>query len=150
MTDERFMLAALEEAQKAYAENEVPVGAVVVLGGEIVGRGHNRREANHDISSHAEIEALKEAAKRLNSWNLRGCTLYVTLEPCVMCSGAILQSGIDRLVYGANDKTMGAVCSHYQIFDDPSAPNRPLITKGVLAQESTKLLTAFFTHVVRD
>ena len=144
MNDERFMLSAIEEAKKALQENEVPVGAVVVFEDKIIGRGHNRREKTDDITSHAEIEAIKEAAKFLGSWNLNGCILYVTLEPCLMCGGAILQSGLFRVVYGADDERMGAIVSHYNIFDLPSKETRPLITKGVLAEACSALLKTFF------
>lgn len=144
MTDEQGMSLALLEAEKAYKENEVPVGAIVTLNDEVIGRGHNRREANLDISSHAEIEALKDAAKRLGTWNLKDCTLYVTVEPCMMCSGAILQANVSRVVYGTDDPSMGAVCSHLGAFDDPSFPHRPLLTKGILEKECKEKMESFF------
>ena len=147
MTDEEFMKEALAEAKLAFSENEVPVGAIIVFNNQIVGRGHNRREAKKDISSHAEIEALKNAAETLGRWDLSGCTLYVTIEPCLMCSGAILQSKIKRVVFGAEDPTMGAVCSHYGVFDEPSTTERPLITNGVLADECQLLMESFFKSV---
>ena len=147
MTDEQYMNLALLEARKAIEENEVPVGAIVVFDGNIVGKGHNGREAKLDISSHAEIEAIKDAEKNLGKWDLSGCTLYVTVEPCLMCSGAILQSNISRLVFGTTDPTMGAVCSHYEVFDDVTSPNRPLVTKGVLEKECANLMLEFFKSV---
>ncbi len=147
MNDEELMALAINEAKKAYEENEVPVGAAVVLNDKVIGLGHNKRESKLDISSHAEIEAIKSAAKTLGSWNLEGCTLYVTVEPCLMCSGAILQSNIHRVVYGADDPTMGAVCSRFGAFDDPSFANRPLITKGVLENECKTLIKKFFEEL---
>ncbi len=147
MTDEQWMKIALEEASLAYSSNEVPVGAIIVLDGQIIGRGHNQREAKLDISSHAEIEALKDAAKNIGSWNLKGSTLYVTVEPCMMCSGAILQAGISRVVYGTDDQTIGAVRSHIGAFDDPSFPNRPLVTRGVLEEECRTLMEEFFKNL---
>ena len=144
MTDEQGMKLALEQAKLAYEQNEVPVGAIVVLNDKVIGKGFNRREAKLDISSHAEIEAMKDAAKGLGSWNLKGCSLYVTVEPCMMCSGAILQSGISRVVYGSDDPSIGAVRSHFGAFDDPTFPNRPLVTRGILEDECKALMEKFF------
>lgn len=144
MTDEQGMKLALEQAKLAYEQNEVPVGAIVVLNDKVIGKGFNHREAKLDISSHAEIEAMKDAAKSLGSWNLKGCSLYVTVEPCMMCSGAILQSGISRVVYGSDDPSIGAVCSRFGAFDDPTFPNRPLVTRGVLEDECKALMEKFF------
>lgn len=141
------MKEALLEAQKAFAKGEVPVGAVVVYEGQIVGRGHNQRESGLDISSHAEIEAMKNAAKTLGRWNLSDCTLYVTLEPCLMCAGAILQSGLFRVVYGAEDEQMGAICANYHVFDAPSAKSRPLVSRGVCSKECADLLQQFFVSL---
>ena len=117
MDDIEFMNIALEEAEKALRENEIPVGAVVVKDGKVISVGHNQRECLNDITSHAEIEALKNAAKVLGSWKLNGCTLYVTLEPCLMCTGAILQSRVSRVVFGAKDERDGALISNYFVFD---------------------------------
>ncbi|OPZ37145.1 MAG: tRNA-specific adenosine deaminase [Tenericutes bacterium ADurb.BinA155] len=142
--DHLYMNLALAEANKAASEGEVPVGAVVVLGDRVIGKGRNHREAKLDISSHAEIEALKAAAKSLGKWDLSGCALYVTLEPCLMCSGAIMQSRITRLVYGADDLKKGAVTSNFYVFDDPKAESHPLINKGILKDESEQLLSSFF------
>lgn len=144
MQDEIFMQEALKEAQKAYELGEIPVGAVVVKDDVIIGRGHNLREKNNDISSHAEIEALKDAAKTLGNWRMNGCTLFVTLEPCPMCSGAILQSRISRVVFGAKDTRDGAVVSNYYLFDSPCAHERPLVSVGTLNGECEKLLKLFF------
>lgn len=147
MIDEKWMKEALDEARLAQKENEVPVGAVIVKDGVIIGRGHNEREAKNAISSHAEIEAILDAEKKLGSWSLEGATLYVTLEPCLMCAGAILQSRLHRVVYGVNDPKMGAIKSHYYVFDDPSYPNRPLVNDGCLEKESQALLESFFLSI---
>lgn len=122
---------------------EVPVGAVVVKGGEIIGRGYNRRQTNKDITGHAEIMALTEAAKTLGDWRLDGCDLYVSLEPCAMCAGAIMQSRIRRVYFGAFDPGQGAVCSKVRLFDITLA-HRPDYEGGVLAEEATELLKKFF------
>jgi tRNA(adenine34) deaminase len=144
MTDEEYMLEALLEAQKAYNEGEVPVGAIVVYQDHIIGRGHNRRESLLDVSSHAEIEALKDASKHLGRWVNEECSLYVTLEPCLMCAGAISQARIKRLVYGANDPNMGAIASNFFIYSDPHIAFRPLVSKGVKEKECLALLNRFF------
>ena len=135
---------ALEEARIALEEGEVPVGAVIVKDGEIIARGHNHREAKHDISSHAEIEALKEAGRVLSTWNLKGCTLYVTLEPCLMCAGAIEQSRISTLVYGADDPQEGAITSKRAVFDLENQKNSLLIYRGVEKNRCQAILDDFF------
>ena len=140
--DELYMEEALAEAHLALAEGEVPVGAIVVYQGDIVGRGHNTRESNSDISGHAEINALKEASRHLGRWNTEGCTLYVTLEPCLMCGGAIKQSRLTSLVYGASDEEEGAL-SAYHVFDADNAVQT--IVKGVKERECQDLLKDFFT-----
>lgn len=144
MSDEEYMSLALKEAEIALENKEVPVGAVVVFNGKVVGKGHNEKEEKKDVSSHAEIEAIRDAAKNLGTWNLSDCTLYVTVEPCLMCSGAIMQSYITRVVYGTDDVTMGAVCSHFYAFDDPSFLRRPLVTKGIKKDECEALMKKFF------
>lgn len=144
MYEERFMRMAIEEAKLALKEGEVPVGAVVVKDGVVIGKGHNKREAFHDISSHAEIEAVKEAEEKLRDWRLDGAELYVTLEPCLMCSGAILQARIGKVVFGAFDEKDGAVVSRYFVFDSPSIHPRPLVFHSVLKDECQKLLSCFF------
>ena len=141
--DLRFMEAALELAREAAAEGEVPVGCVIVRRGEIVGRGRNRRETHKTALGHAEIEAIADACKNLGGWRLWECTLYVTLEPCPMCAGAIINARIPRVVYGAGDKKCGAcggVCSLF----DMAFNHHPQVTWGVLEQESQALLTEFF------
>ncbi len=149
-TDIAFMLEALKEAQLAYDAGEVPVGAVVVRNGEIIGRGHNEREKNLDISSHAEINALKEASKTLGRWDLSDCSLYVTLEPCLMCAGAILQSKIRFLSFGTLDKKAGAILSIYHVFDTNNAYMPPLIDKGLCEASCSEILTRFFTEKLRS
>ncbi|MCR4440557.1 MAG: tRNA adenosine(34) deaminase TadA [Peptococcaceae bacterium] len=144
MLHEEYMKEALQEARKAMKNGEVPVGAVVVLNGEIIGRGHNRRESAHDPTAHAEILALREAGKKLNSWRLNGAVLYVTLEPCPMCAGAVLQSRIDRVVYGADDPKAGSAGTLLNILQFPGFNHQVKITGGVLAGEAAALLREFF------
>ena len=142
--DEQFMAIALRQAQAAADEGDVPVGAVIVHRGQIIGRGRNQRELLNDPTAHAEILAITAAAQALQSWRLVGCTLYVTLEPCVMCAGAIVNARIDRVVYGADDPKAGACQSLYQILADTRLNHRPAVAAGVLAAQSTELLQAFF------
>ncbi len=144
MSDKEFMREAIKEAQRAFSENEVPVGAVVVLDGKIIGRGHNKRETNLDISSHAEIEALKDAARTIGSWHLEGASIYVTLEPCLMCSGAIAQARVMNLIYGCDNEDQGAIVSNYFVYNDPHMPFRPLVKTGILEDECRQLLIDFF------
>jgi tRNA(adenine34) deaminase len=139
------MRAALAEAQAALETGDVPVGAVVVDStGAVLGRGRNRREADTDPLAHAEILALRQAAASRGDWNLDDCTLVVTLEPCVMCAGAVLQSRIGRLVYGAWDEKAGAVGSVYDVIRDRRLPHRIEVVAGVDAEASARLLTDFF------
>lgn len=142
--DERFMRAALAEALAAEAEGDVPVGAVVVQNGRIIARGHNQREVLQDPTAHAEMIALTSAAAHVESWRLEGCTLYVTLEPCVMCAGALVHARVERLVFGAMDPKAGAVGSLYNIPADARLNHRPPVTPGVLADECADLLRTFF------
>jgi tRNA(adenine34) deaminase len=144
MSDEEYMAQALKYAQIANEMGEVPVGAVVVKDGVIVGFGYNRRESEKDISSHAEIEAIRDAESKLGHWVLDGCSLYVTLEPCLMCAGAIEQARIARLVYGASDPSEGAIESHFCVYGDPTLKHRPLVKGGVLASECEGILSSFF------
>ena len=138
------MHAALAEAEVAAGSGEVPVGAVVVAGGEIIARGHNRSEADNDPSAHAEIVALREAARRAGNYRLTDATLYVTLEPCAMCMGALVQARIARLVFGAYDPKAGAAGSAIDLADSPSFNHRFEINGGVLAEECGAVLKAFF------
>lgn len=142
--DERWMRAALAEALAAEEEGDVPVGAVVVQNGRIIARGHNQREVLQDPTAHAEMIALTSAAAHMESWRLEGCTLYVTLEPCVMCAGAIVHARVDRVVFGAMDPKAGAVGSLFNIPADARLNHRPEITSGVLADECGDLLRTFF------
>lgn len=144
--DERFMRAALSEALAARDEGEVPVGAVVARGERIIGRGHNQRERLNDPTAHAEMLALTAAAAFVQSWRLDGCTLYVTLEPCAMCAGAIVQARIERLVFGAADPKAGACMSLYSIPTDERLNHRVEIAAAVLTDECAALLQEFFAR----
>jgi len=144
MTDEVGMGAALAEAAYAEAAGEVPVGAVVVLHEAIIGRGYNRPIALSDPTAHAEILALREAARTLNNYRLPGTTLYVTVEPCLMCVGALLQARVQRLVFGCRDPKAGAVGSLYDVSNDPRLNHQLEVTIGVRADESRALLQRFF------
>ena len=139
-----YMRMALEEAQKAAAEHEIPVGAVVVKDGEVIARAHNRRENDHDPTAHAELLALREAARLLGDWRLRGCTLYVTLEPCPMCAGAMVMSQLSRCVYGAADERQGCCGSVYDLPGDPGLGAATAWQSGVMAAECGKLMSDFF------
>lgn len=142
--DERFMQQALEEARQAAEEGEVPIGAVVVYDGEVVARAHNRRETEADPSAHAEFSAMLQAANVLGRWRLTGCTVYVTLEPCLMCAGLMINARIDRCVYGAADPKGGALGTLYDVSADPRLNHAFEVTTGVLADESAEMLRAFF------
>jgi tRNA(adenine34) deaminase len=146
-TDVDYMRLALDEARQALAKGEVPVGAVVACKGEIIGRGHNLREARQSPFAHAEVIAIQSASERLQSWRLSACDVYVTLEPCVMCVGAILQARIRRLVFGCLDAKAGAVASLYGLCDDARLNHRLPATGGVLARESAQLLESFFKEL---
>ena len=144
ITDQAMMALALDEARAAASCGEVPVGAVVVHDGEVVARAHNLREGLQDPSAHAELLALREAARKLGRWRLSGCTLYVTLEPCAMCAGALVLARIDRLVYGCDDPKAGACGSVIDIVREPKLNHRIEIVRGVLARECGHVLTEFF------
>ncbi|MCE8022977.1 MULTISPECIES: tRNA adenosine(34) deaminase TadA [Halomonadaceae] len=144
-SDEFYMHRALDQAREGLAAGEVPVGAVVVSpAGEIVGVGFNAPISGHDPSAHAEIRALRDAARRLGNYRLDGCTLYVTLEPCLMCTGAIIHARIARLVYGAAEPRTGMVESKANLFAQPWHNHRVTVEGGVLAARAAKLLKAFF------
>jgi tRNA(adenine34) deaminase len=142
--DERFVREALDLAHAAALDGEVPVGCVVVVDGVVVGRGQNRRERQHDPLAHAEILALREAALTLGRWRLVGATLYVTLEPCFMCAGALVNARVDRLVYGAVDPRAGAVVSLGKVCEDARLNHRLSVTGGVLAEPCGDVLRTFF------
>jgi tRNA(adenine34) deaminase len=144
MTDQEYMQIALQLAQQGAAAGEVPVGALVVRDGEIVGRGYNAPISRHDPSAHAEIQAMREAALTLGNYRLVGCTLYVTLEPCAMCAGAIQHARIARLVFGASDPKSGACGSVVNLMEETRLNHHAEVTAGVMAQECGALLSAFF------
>ncbi len=141
---EHFMRIALEEAEQALREEEVPVGAAIVREGRLIARAHNQREQLRDPTAHAEMIAITQAAGSRQSWRLDGCTLYVTLEPCPMCAGAILQARIPTLVYGAADPKAGAVDTLFRLLDDPRLNHRVETVAGVLAASCGEVLSRFF------
>ena len=143
--DEGFMRLALEMAVRAADVGEVPVGAVVVSGGQVVGRAANGREASADPTAHAEVLALREAASAFRAWRLVGASLYVTLEPCPMCAGALLAARVSRLVFGASDPKAGACGSLYNLCADPRLNHEVAVTRGLLGEESARLLSAWFS-----
>ena len=143
--DERFMRSALAQAREALEDGDVPIGAVVVHNGRVIGRGHNQREKLNDPTAHAEMIALTAASSFLESWRLEGCTLYVTLEPCAMCAGAIVLARIARLVFGATDPKAGACVSLYNITTDERLNHRVELDQAILADECVMLLTEFFS-----
>lgn len=141
-----FMKAALKEAKKAYAEGEVPVGAVIVRNGEIIARGRNKREKNKNALAHAEIMAIDKACKKLGGWRLFDCEMYVTLEPCPMCAGAIINSRLKKVTIGALDEKSGAVMSVVSLFDLPFN-HKPEIEIGLMKDECRKMLSDFFKEL---
>jgi len=145
MTDHDFMQIALDLAQQAGAAGEVPVGAIVVKDGEIIGRGSNAPITTHDPTAHAEIRAMRDAAQHLGNYRLVGCTLYVTLEPCAMCTGAIQHARIAKLIYGASDPKTGACGSVVNLMAEPKLNHHTEISGGVLAAECGTLLSSFFS-----
>lgn len=142
--DQHYMRLALQEAQQALECDEVPVGAVIVHQQRLIAAAHNQREMLRDPTAHAEMIAITQAAEALGSWRLEDCTLYVTLEPCPMCAGAILQARLPRVVYGATDPKAGAVQSLYQLLSDARLNHRAVTTSGVLAQPCGEILSRFF------
>ncbi|MBC7246706.1 MAG: nucleoside deaminase [Actinobacteria bacterium] len=144
MRDRDFMLMALEEARLAAGEGEVPVGAVLVKDGEVIARARNRREATGNPLDHAEMLALSEGAAHLGAWRLEGTTMYVTLEPCPMCAGAMVQARVARLVFGARDLKLGAAGSRYNLVSDETVHHRLVVIDGILERECLSLLRDFF------
>jgi tRNA(adenine34) deaminase len=142
--DERFMQLALEEAQVALEHGDIPIGAVLVKGEDVVAKAHNCRELRRDATAHAEMDALRLGAERLGDWRLVGCELFVTLEPCPMCAGAAVAHRIDRLVFGAWNTRAGAAGSLHNITDDPRATHRVDVVRGVLAEPCGELLAGLF------
>ena len=141
-----YMREAIAEARIAMTEGELPVGCVIVYNNEIIARGHNEREQTNDPTAHAEVVAMRRAASRLKAWRLNGCTLYVTLEPCPMCAGAISQARVEHLVYGAPDPAQGCAGSVYRICEDPAFSHFCPSDGGVLRDECTALLNRFFEN----
>ena len=146
MRDDDFMRLALEEASRALSHDDVPVGAVIVRGGSVVAAAGNERELRGDATAHAEVLAISAACRDTGTWRLDGATLYVTLEPCPMCAGAVVYSRLERLVYGAADPRAGAARSLYNIPQDPRLHHNVELTTGVLAEESLALLRDFFAR----
>ncbi|WKN28383.1 tRNA adenosine(34) deaminase TadA [Apilactobacillus kunkeei] len=143
-TSEYYMKEALFEAKKAYMIKEVPIGAIVVKDGEIIGRGHNLRELSNNALDHAEVVAIDEACRHLHSWRLEDCDLYVTIEPCLMCAGAIINSRIKNVYYGANDVKAGAAESLYHVLEDSRLNHQVNVSGGILAEDAKNLMKSFF------
>ena len=141
---EKYMKLALKEAKKAYDKLEIPVGAIIVKDGKIIARAHNQKETKFDTTKHAEILAIQKASKKLKSWRLIDCEMYVTLEPCTMCAGAIINSRIKKIYIGASDEKTGAVGSVLNLFDDYKFNHKPEYEKGILEQECSEILKRFF------
>ena len=149
MTDRQAMLLAIKNAKSAAADGEVPVGAVVLKNGKVIGEGRNRREKGKNAVWHAEIEAIENACQTVGSWRLRGCELFVTLEPCPMCAGAIMNARLDRLVFGAYDENGGFIISRNGLFD-VLAEVRPTIVGGYMENECAEILESFFQNRRND
>lgn len=145
--DEKYMSMAIKEARKAYNKDEVPVGAVIVKDGKIIAKGYNIKESKQDTTKHAEIIAIQKASKNLKTWRLSGCTMYVTLEPCTMCAGALIQSRLDRVVIGAMDEKTGACGSILNVLKDYKFNHTVELTTGVLEQECKEILQNFFKEL---
>jgi tRNA(adenine34) deaminase len=144
LTDEEAMRHALDQASAAIAHDDVPIGAVVVRDGEIIAARHNERELTGDPTAHAEVLAIRDAARVVGHWRLLDCTLYATLEPCVMCAGALVNARIGRVVFAATDPKAGGIASLYELCSDPRLNHRPPVTAGVCADEAGALLRTFF------
>jgi len=145
--EDRFMRMALEEARKAYKIGEVPVGAIITKDDVVIGRGHNLREKNGDALAHAELIAIKGACENVQGWRLTGCTMYVTIEPCPMCAGAIIQSRIDKVVFGATDLKAGACGSVFNLLQMDKLNHQSEIVKGILEHECSTLMKEFFREL---
>lgn len=141
---DKFMLEAIKEAKKAAEIDEVPVGAVIVKNGKIISRAHNLREKKQDATCHAEVLAIQKACRKLNSWRLEGCSIYVTIEPCSMCAGTILQARLKSVVYGAKDPKGGAIESSLKLFESKNINHHPEIIAGVLKDECSSIMSNYF------
>ena len=148
--DEKFMKEAKKQAMKAYALKEVPIGCVIVYEGKIIARGYNRRNTDKNTVSHAEMNAIKKASKRLGDWRLEGCPLYVTLEPCQMCAGAIIQARIDRVVIGSMNPKAGCAGSVLNLLEMDGFNHKAEVTRGVLEEECSSMLTGFFKELRKE
>ena len=146
-TDVRYMAEAMKEARKAYRKRETPIGCVIVRDGKIIARGRNRRDRSGNVLAHAEIEAIRKACKKLKDWRLEGCTMYVTLEPCPMCAGAIVQARMDRLVIGTMSPKAGCAGSILNLMDVPQFNHQVPVTKEVCGDECSRMLTEFFAEL---
>ena len=144
MTDEQYMEEAYKQAKKAYLKDEVPIGAVIVYQDKIIARGYNKRVLHQNTEDHAEMVAIRKANKVLGSWRLEDCDIYVTLEPCPMCAGAIQQARMRRVIYGASDLKAGAVGTKFNLYDIKGYNHYPKVTKGVLEEKCSEILTDFF------
>ncbi len=144
---EKYMKQAIREARKAYALGEVPIGCVIVNEGKIIGRGYNRRNTDKSTLSHAEITAIKKASKKMGDWRLEGCTLYVTLEPCQMCAGAIVQARIDEVVMGSMNPKAGCGGSILNLLEMPEFNHQVKVTRGIMEEECSQMLTIFFKEL---
>lgn len=144
---EKYMKEALKQAKKAYLLGEVPIGCVIVYEGKIIGRGYNRRNTDKNTLSHAEITAIRKASKKVGDWRLEGCTLYVTLEPCQMCSGAIVQARITEVVMGCMNPKAGCGGSILNILEMPQFNHQVKVTRGILGEECSRMLTTFFKEL---
>ncbi|MFD0590544.1 tRNA adenosine(34) deaminase TadA [Paenibacillus sp. GCM10027627] len=145
--DRSWMMEAIAEAKKAEQIGEVPIGAVIVRNQEIIGRGHNLRETKHDPTAHAELVAIRDACENIGAWRLLDCTLYVTLEPCPMCAGALVQSRVKRVVYGTTDPKAGCAGTLMNLLQEPRFNHETELTSGVLQDECALLLTQFFRRL---
>ena len=145
--EEKFMKEAIRQAKKAYVLREVPIGCVIVYEGKIIGRGYNRRNTDKNTTSHAEINAIRKASKKLGDWRLEGCTLYVTLEPCQMCAGAIVQARIDKVVIGSMNPKAGCAGSVLNLLEMDGFNHKVEVERGVLEEECSTMLSGFFKEL---
>ena len=146
-TDEKYMKEAIKQAKKAYAIGEVPIGCVIVYEDKIIGRGYNRRTIDKNTLAHAELQAIRKASKKMDDWRLEGCTMYVTLEPCQMCSGAIVQSRMDRVVVGCMNPKAGCAGSILNLLNVPEFNHQVELTTGVLGEECSQMMKSFFKEL---